>query len=468
MINKIEKKFRGAVKDKDNRDIVKGGSFAFINKVAGIGLNYIWTFLLAHMYGSKGTGAYNIFQTVFQFFSNFGKLGYDTLMMRETARYNAVKNWRAIRELYFKVLRVNVFAAIVCSALMFLSADLIAGKVFLKPGLAEFFRIGALAILPFVLHSLHVDCIRGMKRIFYFGFFQNVLTFGLLAIIISASWFIIHDRRVPVSVYIISISVSSACSFWYWFNKTPMSKKKIETMDENLTEENSHEKVVMSEKNKIAFSLFLTSLLQLIRGWSDTIFLGRFGTEEDVGVYKVAFKIATVTSLTLTAMLLTVAPKIAELHAKGELKRMGIVAQNTTKLIFWTSAPVLILFILFPQFFMGIFGDDFLKGNVCLIILALGQFVNACSGPVGNLLMMTGKQDLNRNIVFGTTVITVTLNAIFIPVYGIIGAAAVNALGLILFNVIPLLYVKHYYGFYTFDPKHIFSFSRKKFLKQDK
>lgn len=115
---------------------------------------------------------------------------------------------------------------------------------------------------------------------------------------------------------------------------------------------------------------------------------------------------------------------------------------------------------------MGLFGNEFLVGEVALIILSFGQFINAATGPVGNLLMMTGKQDVNRNIVIATTVITVILNAVLIPIYGIIGAAIVNVIGTILFNVIPYFLVKRYFGFYTFDAKHIFSFKKKGFLKQ--
>ncbi len=453
MIKRLKKIFSNKVKGNDNKEIVKGGAFTFIMKVVGMGFNYVWAFLLARLYGATGSGIFSIFQTVFQFFANFGKMGTDILMVREVAQYNAKGKWGAIKELYFKVIKVNVVAALVSSVAMFVSADFIAAKIFLKPGLAEYFKIGSIGMLPFVLHSLHVDCIRGMKRLLYFGFFQNVLTFSLMAIILSTSYFFIHDRRIPVALYAVAITISSCCSMYYWWNKTPM-KAGGET-----------EKIIFSAKMKVAFSLFITALLQVIRGWTDTIFLGRYGTEADVGVYKTAFKIATVTSLTLTAFLLTVAPKIAELYAKGEIKRLAIVSQNTTKLIFWTSAPVLILFIFFPQFFMGIFGKEFIVGDICLTILAIGQFINASTGPVGNLLIMTGKQDLNRNIVLVTTIITTILNAVIIPFYGIIGAASVNAFGIILFNVIPFFYVRYYYGFYTFDAKHIFSLNRKNFLK---
>ena len=453
MLKRLRRKFGKKIKGADNKEVVRGGAFAFSMKITGMGFNYLFIFVLAHLYGALGTGIYNIFQTVFQFFANFGKLGFDILMVREVAQYNAKGQWGSIKKLYFKVISVNVVASILCSIAMFMSAGWVANHVFLKPHLRQYFEIGALGILPFVLHSVHADCFRGMKKILFYSFFQNVLVILISGMLLCVSYFIIHDKRVPIGIYVTAVTVASVFSAIAWWRKSPMAAGGVSS------------EFLFSDKFKVAFSLFLTALLQVVRGWADTIFLGRYYAEEDVGIYKTAFRISTITSLTLTAFLLTVAPKIAELHAKGEFKRLASVAQNTTKLIFWTSAPVLALLIVFPGFFMGLFGKEFIVGEIALMILAFGQFINAATGPVGNLLMMTGKQDVNRNIVLFTTALTVGLNAVVIPQYGVVGAAAVNAFGMILFNMIPFFFVKHYFGFYTFDAKHIFSLRRKDFLK---
>ena len=87
-------------------------------KITGMGFNYVFVFVLARMYGATGSGIYSIFQTVFQFFANFGKLGYDILMVREIAQYNAKNQWGSIKELYFKVIRVNIIASIICSLVL--------------------------------------------------------------------------------------------------------------------------------------------------------------------------------------------------------------------------------------------------------------------------------------------------------------------------------------------------------------
>jgi O-antigen/teichoic acid export membrane protein len=111
---------------------------------------------------------------------------------------------------------------------------------------------------------------------------------------------------------------------------------------------------------------------------------------------------------------------------------------------------------------------EFLKGSDALIILSIGQFINAATGPVSNILMMTGKQKLNRNMMVGTTILAIILDFILIPRYGIIGAASVNTFGVILMNVIPFFLIKRFYGFYTLDFTDLFNVKPKEFIKQAK
>src|SRR6185295_15708781 len=115
---------------------------------------------------------------------------------------------------------------------------------------------------------------------------------------------------------------------------------------------------------------------------------------EDVGIYRNAFKVAIITRIVLTAFLVPAAPKFAELFSQGKMNELARSAQFVTKIIFWCSAPILAVVILLAPFIMGIFGKEFVAGADALIILAIGQFINAATGPVSNILMMTGRQKL--------------------------------------------------------------------------
>ena len=453
LLRRLKKKLNPDIKDKDNKELVKNSASAFVLKIAGLGFNYIFTFLIARIYGATGSGIYSLFQTVLQFFVNLGKFGFDTAIMRFTAQYKTQGQLSQLKDLYVKTLKFTVASSLVFSLVLFFGADKIGEWVFHKPQLGSYFKIAAFAVLPLVLLGIHADCLRGYKKVAAFAFLNNVSTLIISSIILAISWFVYKESHLPVLAYSIGIFITSVMSIFWWLKESNIQKIKIT------------DTVLFNEKFAVAFTLFSASILQMVRGWADTIIIGRYLTEADVGVYKVAFRVATITSLTLTSILISVAPKIAELYSKNDLKKMAALTQNSTKIIFWTSVPVLILFLILPKFIMGLYGPEFEAGSSVLVFLTLGQFVNAATGPVSNVLNMTGKQKINRNVVLFSTIITISLNVFFIPVYGIQAAAIINAIGYVLFNIIPMFIVKYYYGFFTFDVRHVFSFRKKDILK---
>ncbi len=188
----------------------------------------------------------------------------------------------------------------------------------------------------------------------------------------------------------------------------------------------------------------------MIMSWTDIIMLGMFRTQEEVGIYNVAVRLSMITSFTLAAINSIAAPKFAELWGKKDLEGLKRVAQQSTKLIFWTSAPVLVLYLLFPSFFMGLFGEEFKEGALALVILTVGQFVNAGCGSVLTILAMTQKEKVVRNILFISTFLNIILNYILINMLGLSGAAIATSLANIVWNLIGLIAVKLYFKFITF------------------
>jgi len=450
LLNTLYKRFYKN-KDSHNKELIKGGASAFSVKLIGNGVNYIFTFVVARFFGAGGLGTYSIYQSVMQLSSNISKQGFNTLMVRYVAFYNAKNRWDLIKDLYYKSLRITIIIGIIASLILFFGADIIAQKIFLKPELSICFRIGAFTLLPWIMMELHCDSLSGLKMFFTSSFIRSVTVFIVAIIVVAASAHFIHNKALPVIAYSCGIVVASSIAMYRWLKSSKLPK----TITEHVN---------MKEMSSIAFVLFSTSILYMIRTTAETAIIGRYCSVDDLGVYKVALKIASITAITLNAMLYSLSPKIAELHGKDDYKKLADVTQNTTTIIFWTSAPILVIFMLFPSFFMGLFGGEFKHsiGGKILIILSFGQFINCATGAVSKVLMMAGKHKLNRNLVLVATTICVGLNFIIIPRYGLVGAAWVNVIGFVLFNIVPFFYVKYHFGFYTISLSKIFFFKKLK------
>ena len=143
-------------------------------------------------------------------------------------------------------------------------------------------------------------------------------------------------------------------------------------------------------------------------------------------------------------------PKFAEMYGEKNMEGLKKVAQQSTKMIFWSTLPLVTLFFMFPKLLLGLFGEQFTIGVYAFILLSLGKLISALSGSVGNLLQMTGKQLIFMNILFVGATLNVILNYLLIPVYGINGAAVASMSSIIIWNLTMVYYVKKELGFLTF------------------
>jgi O-antigen/teichoic acid export membrane protein len=439
-----------------HREIVRGGVSAFSMRLVGMGLNWVFAVMLSRSTGAFGTGVYNLCQTLMNFSGSISKLGSDTLMTRFGAQYRAQGKWGWIKDLYNKSLMVSIPLSVCLSAIIYFFSKEIAGTVFRKPELAPYFQIAAFALLPLTVFQISTGGIRGLKKIKEYAFLHNVSNF-LFGILILGGILLFTARRdgsVPVIVYTSFITLTSILSFYWYLTYSRYFSTKAE------------EGINFKEKFWIGISLFIAAFASLIRGYADTFILGRYASIEEVGIYRNAFKVATVTRIALIALLIPAAPKFAELFSQGKMEELRKSAQFVTKIIFWCSAPILAVVILAAPLIMSVFGSEFIEGSKALIILAIGQFINAATGPVNNIIIMTGRQKLNRNIMVSATAVAIMLDLILIPRFGAVGAASVNTLGVMIMNLIPFFLIKKFYGFYTLDFRELMKVNPATFVKE--
>jgi len=189
--------------------------------------------------------------------------------------------------------------------------------------------------------------------------------------------------------------------------------------------------------------------VQFIMAWTDKLMIGNMIDAENVAVYSVAFRFSMIVSITLMAVNSIAAPKFSEIHSSGNMEALKRIVQQSTKIIFWITLPIVIVFLSVPEFVLSIFGEDFKLAALALIILSISKMFSAISGSVGTFLQMVGKQNVFQNILIFAALVNIILNYLLIPEHGIDGAAFASAFSGILWNTMMILYIKRNFGFYT-------------------
>ncbi|MCZ0860810.1 flippase [Methanocorpusculum sp. MG] len=200
-------------------------------------------------------------------------------------------------------------------------------------------------------------------------------------------------------------------------------------------------------KSLITYSLwiFLIGSGSLIFSYADTIFIGYFMENGDVGVYRVALQLTTAGTFITAAIAGTLTPKFSNWSAKGDLTQIpGILTRSITYgllLAVPTAAGGILLSERLLYFF---YGADFAVGGTACAILLLLQIVNVFMVFLGTTLSAIDHARQSFYASGSAAVLNVVLNVLLIPVIGIEGAAVASLVSITLNAVLLRHYLKHY------------------------
>ena len=450
-INKAQDRIKRNFDDKDFLELFKKGGVAMLFRIGGQLMGFLLTFVIAYFFGANGLGDYVLAIVVLKIFTLVSKLGLDTVSIKYIASYCAEKSYFGIVSFRKKALSIILITSIFSSIVMYFGASYIAEFIGAN---SYHIKITSFFIFPLSVFMFHYQNMRGLKEIggYSFFFWTSQALFSLLAILVLTLFS--KDENIPLYAYLISLIIISLGSF---FSFSYFLKNKKNRNEFLLTNKISDSTVNIL---KISIPLMLAQAVHFIMSWTDKLMLGILDSPDvisgvatnsaQIGVYHTAFKLSMFATIGLMAVKSIASPKFAELYKKNDLKILEKVTQQSTKLIFWTTLPLVIVFILFSEQLMLLFGEEFRIGIFSFIILSLGRVVVSFSGAAGNLLQMCGKQVIFMNVAIIGSVVNIVLNFSLIPLFGINGSAFATMISLVVFNLLLVYFVKREFGFYTF------------------
>jgi O-antigen/teichoic acid export membrane protein len=121
------------------------------------------------------------------------------------------------------------------------------------------------------------------------------------------------------------------------------------------------------------------------------------------------------------------------------------------------SLPICMVTTVFSPYLLGIAGSAYIAAWPLVIGLAAGSMLNACTGSVGYMLLMTGYQRLSFINSIAAVITNVALGIILTPRYGAMGTAVSTGLAIVVMNLMRVLQVRillkmHPYRWDVFKP----------------
>jgi len=186
---------------------------------------------------------------------------------------------------------------------------------------------------------------------------------------------------------------------------------------------------------RISTSTWVTQVASAVFRSLDVVIAGMFLPPREVGFYFAASRAAALISFVLTSTNLIIAPEIAKLHHSGEHEHLIRTLKLASLIVFLPSLGAFGLCVAFPDQVLSLFGHGFREARTELIILSVGQLINASTGCVGIVLMMTGQERKNAEVLVTSSILTVVAMLLLTRLYGAVGTATATTLGFALWNI---------------------------------
>lgn len=188
-----------------------------------------------------------------------------------------------------------------------------------------------------------------------------------------------------------------------------------------------------------------------LNGWvilmSDRLFLNYFGETSDVGIYAVAYKFATFIQIALVqAFIMSWEPSIFKKFNKDKRLSYLDIKNDFKKYILIVALIYLGLILFINDIYKILFSNtDFSSGFEIVYLIAIAYFFMSLGEFQGIFLKLNKFSKHAPYIMIVATTVNLSLNYLFIPTYGIKGAAVATLIAEIASQFVLFYYARKFY-----------------------
>ena len=412
--------------------IAKEATISFMGMGFGDGARYLFTAILARFAGVEFLGIYSLASSVTRIGEVFGRAGLHSGVMRFVSRLDKETEIETVRQRILSGLKLGLLFGIVIMILQIALADWLAFELFNGSDLLKTVLIISAVSLPFAtIMAISAFATQGYKLLKYKVMVLNIIrpAIMLVCVLVSISFF---TKDTAVKYPLLISAVFSSFAAIIFLNK--LTNIKISQIFSG---------VIDKELLRFSYPLMFVTILGTLMHWMDILMLGYFTDTTTVGLYHPAARTAGLLRTVLLAFMGIFAPMMSDYHRQGDVGEMGKLYKLIVRWIVSLSLPLAIIIIIYSKKIMLLFGVQYLSASNVLMVLTTAAFIQTLFGGGGQTLTMTGFTKVNLFNSIIVVLINITLNLLWIPQYGIIGAAYATLISMALLGLLRIVEVNH-------------------------
>ena len=400
---------------------------AFAIKIIGAVLSFAFNILLARLYGASGVGQFGLAITTLTITTAVSLFGLDYILIRtvsgdiKTGRQDLA---RGTINAIARIVMVN--ASVLVVLLTFGFVPLLETK-FEMAGETKVLSAITLGLFPFVLMRIVSSSLRSTGKVLLAqaldGPLPMALAFTLLIGAMSLGW--TNSIVSAAAIYISSLAIAVVIGAVFYVRKVrswPAASRV-----------NAAPMLVQG------WPILTVAVTGFVVDWFVLMVLAAHNSAVEVGQFRTAWQITSLLNLVVVSFDAVAGPRIAAAFRLGDMSAISRMWRQAVVVIMLMSLPVVGLLMAFPGQTLGVFGAEFRVADNALRILLLGQLFNIVTGPIGSILIMTGRERWSLAYSLVATALAAVLSLVLIPRFGIIGAAWTSAITICFRNVCAFL-----------------------------
>lgn len=418
------------------------GLVGFGNLVGSF-LKYGVTYLIQYSLGPALYGIYTLCLSLINLVAAVLNLGLDDAMVRFVAIYRSAKQPSALRGLTIFCTAVAGVVGIIGALLLLLFApSLVSVWVAFKIHDAANKSLPLVHMIPLLqmlvpmipllcMQVIWFGGLRGFKAFKWRVLSTNILQPILQILLLVGVLFFFRNIIGIALVLLVSTLFSTVLNLYF--------------LSRLISRLSSSEPEAYKVREWFSFASFnfLTTIIDTILDSIDTVLLAVFGVAAvQLGQYGAATRLSYFITMPLLSLNAMFAPTIAELHSKGENQKLETMFKVVTKWSITFSLPILLIMTLFSKSLLGLAGSGYVSAWPLVIAFSLGFMINAGTGSVGYMLLMTGYQRLSFLNSLVAIVVNIVLGIMLTPRYGAMGTAISTGSAICIVNIMRLIQVR--------------------------
>jgi O-antigen/teichoic acid export membrane protein len=210
-------------------------------------------------------------------------------------------------------------------------------------------------------------------------------------------------------------------------------------------------------KSIIRYTLIISvaSFSSLALKFLDAVMLGAYLPIKTVGIYSIGVFIAQFIETPLNSLERSSVSHIAEAFKYDNLTKISLIYEKSIRYMLLLGGFLTVCVVCSIDDFLIILPNDFYSAGKISSILSVATLFNMATGVNNSIISTSKKYYISTIMLIIIIVISIILNMIFIPKFGIIGAAITSCISSIIFNLMKFLYIWKTYKLQPYSQKSI-------------